>query len=45
MKRTKRPAVDPKSYELAEYFLSDLEGDAATEDQILELADVISEGG
>jgi hypothetical protein len=35
--------VDVKSYELAEHFLSDLEGDEASEAQTRELAQVIQE--
>lgn len=36
-----RPDVDERSFELAEHFLSDLEGDEASEDQKWELASVI----
>ena len=39
----RRPLVDPKSFELAEHFLSGLEGDEPTEDQKWELADVIQQ--
>lgn len=39
----RRPAVDEKSFELAEHFLSDLEGDEASEDQKWELAKVIQD--
>jgi hypothetical protein len=39
----KRPNVDPKSFELAEHFLSDLEGDEASDDQKWELAKVIQD--
>jgi hypothetical protein len=39
----KRPSVDPKSFELAEHFLSDLEGDEAGEDLTWELAKVIQD--
>lgn len=42
-KRDKRPLVDPKAFELAEHFLSDLEGDEASEDQKWELAKVIQD--
>lgn len=42
-KRTVRPNVDEKSFELAEHFLSDLEGDEASEDQKWELAGVIQQ--
>jgi hypothetical protein len=41
--KQKRPAVDSKSFELAEHFLSSLEGDEASEDQKWELAAVIQE--
>ena len=41
VKGIRRPAVDEKSFELAEHFLSDLEGDEASEDQKWELAGVI----
>jgi len=37
----RRPMVDEKSFELAEHFLSDLEGDEASEDQKWQLADCI----
>lgn len=36
-----RPMVDERSFELAEHFLSELEGDEASEDQKWELADCI----
>lgn len=36
-------SVDDKSFELAEHFLSDLEGDEASEDQKWELAKVIQD--
>jgi hypothetical protein len=39
----KRPLVDPKSFELADYFLSDLEGDKADEDMKWRLAKVIQD--
>ena len=39
--KVKRPAVDEKSFELAEHFLSGLEGDEASEDQKWQLAEVI----
>jgi hypothetical protein len=42
-KYVQRPSVDPKSFELAEHFLSDLEGDEASEDQKWELAKVIQD--
>lgn len=35
---TPKYLVDPKVFELAEHFLSDLEGDEASEDQKWELA-------
>lgn len=41
--KVKRPAVDPKSFELAEHFLSGLEGDEATEDQKWQLAKAIQD--
>ena len=43
MPTARRPSVDPKSYELAEYFLSDLEGDEASEDQVWQLAGEIQQ--
>lgn len=42
-RRDKRPLVDPKAFELAEHFLSDLEGDTASEDQKWELAGIIQD--
>ena len=42
-RRDKRPLVDPKVFELAEHFLSDLEGDEASEDQKWQLAKVIQD--
>jgi hypothetical protein len=39
MKKKERPSVDPKSYDLAEHFLSEIPG--VTEDDIWELADTI----
>lgn len=38
-----RPLVDPKSFELAEHFLSNLEGDEADEDMKWRLAKVIQD--
>jgi hypothetical protein len=38
-----RPLVDERSFELAEYFLSGLEGDEPSEDQKWELAKVIQD--
>ena len=38
-----KPSVDPKVMELAEHFLSDLEGDEASEDQQWDLANVIQQ--
>lgn len=38
-----RPVVDAKSFELAEFFLCDLEGDEATEDQKWQLAAAIQD--
>lgn len=38
-----RPLVDPKAFDLAEHFLSDLEGDEASEDQKWQLAGVIQD--
>ena len=40
---TTRSSVDEKSFELAEHFLSDLEGDQPTEEQKWELAKVIQD--
>jgi hypothetical protein len=41
--RTSKPLVDPECFALAEHFLSDLEGDEATEAQRWQLAKEIQD--